>query len=318
MDKPRRLTKPPPQWDSVGGQPRSRSSSSLQRAPSAPTLPRSSMQSKFRFGGGGVGAYGNDGGRSGAGGGHQRLASNPGIFTSSSSSSLDQTATTTPTSTHHQHRPFDARPHDRHSDGAGPNNVSTVPSSQRTSSDTPPPQQNHNHHHHHTSSTSTFSIFPQTNGNSAPKNTLPNPALRRFSDASTALAAPVSNYFDSFRSSGKPSRRAPPPPLQHTALKRMASTASTQQSANGPPSPQRTASGAMSPTKRISDENRPQLGLTRKRSGFSSFMSNVLGSPKRVPVEISKPINPIHLTHVGFDFETGQFTVCAQHALVAI
>lgn len=57
-------------------------------------------------------------------------------------------------------------------------------------------------------------------------------------------------------------------------------------------------------SKRNSDEAK-QPG-TGKKGSFSRFMSGVLGSPKRV--EISGPSNPVHLTHVGFNFDTGEFT----------
>lgn len=59
--------------------------------------------------------------------------------------------------------------------------------------------------------------------------------------------------------------------------------------------------------KRNSDEAKPPPSA--KKGGFSKFVNSVLGSPKRV--EISKPSNPVHLTHVGFNFVTGEFTVCA-------
>lgn len=45
----------------------------------------------------------------------------------------------------------------------------------------------------------------------------------------------------------------------------------------------------------------------KKTNGLSKFMSTVLGSPKRP--HISLPENPVHLTHVGFDAATGQYTV---------
>jgi hypothetical protein len=48
--------------------------------------------------------------------------------------------------------------------------------------------------------------------------------------------------------------------------------------------------------------------MFRKKSGFSNFMNSVLGSPRRI--NISNPENPVHVTHVGYDNETGQFTVC--------
>lgn len=113
-------------------------------------------------------------------------------------------------------------------------------------------------------------------------------------------------------------RRAPPPPLSHSHAEMTTTTARPQlrQSSsftmgekNGPsPSPPKayTSSGTMSP-KRNSDEVKPPPG-GRSRGGFTKFMNNMLGSPKRV--EISHPTNPVHVTHVGFNFVTGEFTVC--------
>lgn len=49
-------------------------------------------------------------------------------------------------------------------------------------------------------------------------------------------------------------------------------------------------------------------GMLRKKSGFSGFMNSLVGSPKK-PL-ISAPENPVHVTHVGYDSNTGQFTVC--------
>lgn len=64
-------------------------------------------------------------------------------------------------------------------------------------------------------------------------------------------------------------------------------------------------SGSTTP-KRYSDEGK-NVAPWKKKSGFSSFMNSVLGSPRNV--KISAPENPVHVTHVGFDNETGQFTV---------
>jgi p21-activated kinase 1 len=48
--------------------------------------------------------------------------------------------------------------------------------------------------------------------------------------------------------------------------------------------------------------------MMRKKSGFSGFMSSIgVGSPRGV--KISAPENPVHVTHVGYDNQTGQFTV---------
>ncbi len=51
--------------------------------------------------------------------------------------------------------------------------------------------------------------------------------------------------------------------------------------------------------------------VLRKKSGFSGFMNSLVGSPKK-PL-ISAPENPVHVTHVGYDSTTGQFTVCPPH-----
>ncbi|OLN85247.1 Serine/threonine-protein kinase MST20 [Colletotrichum chlorophyti] len=67
-----------------------------------------------------------------------------------------------------------------------------------------------------------------------------------------------------------------------------------------------TESSVISP-KRYSDEAKePRMGVLRKKSGFSGFMNSLVGTPKK-PV-ISAPENPVHVTHVGYDSSTGQFT----------
>jgi p21-activated kinase 1 len=66
--------------------------------------------------------------------------------------------------------------------------------------------------------------------------------------------------------------------------------------------------GALS-HKRYSDESKESKipSMLRKKSGFSGFMTSLVGSPKK-PL-ISAPENPVHVTHVGYDSSTGQFTV---------
>ncbi|ROT36249.1 Pkinase-domain-containing protein [Sodiomyces alkalinus F11] len=59
--------------------------------------------------------------------------------------------------------------------------------------------------------------------------------------------------------------------------------------------------------KRYSDEGKDSKpGNIRKKSGFSGFVNSLVGSQKK-PV-ISAPENPVHVTHVGYDSTTGQFT----------
>lgn len=47
-------------------------------------------------------------------------------------------------------------------------------------------------------------------------------------------------------------------------------------------------------------------GGRSKKASFSSFVNNMLGAPRGV--KISAPENPVHVTHVGYDNQTGQFT----------
>ena len=63
-------------------------------------------------------------------------------------------------------------------------------------------------------------------------------------------------------------------------------------------------------SKRYSDDsNGAKVAMAlRKKTGFSNFMNSVLGSPRSI--KISAPENPVHVTHVGYDNKTGQFTVC--------
>jgi p21-activated kinase 1 len=64
--------------------------------------------------------------------------------------------------------------------------------------------------------------------------------------------------------------------------------------------------GAKSPRQRLSDEAKEGKPV-KKKTGFSSFVNNLVGTPKRPA--ISAPENPVHVTHVGYDQETGEFTV---------
>ncbi|PHH68604.1 hypothetical protein CDD80_7405 [Ophiocordyceps camponoti-rufipedis] len=65
--------------------------------------------------------------------------------------------------------------------------------------------------------------------------------------------------------------------------------------------------GHVSTPKRFSDETKdPKPGILRKKSGLSAIVNSLVGSQKK-PI-ISAPENPVHLTHVGYDSATGQFT----------
>lgn len=124
--------------------------------------------------------------------------------------------------------------------------------------------------------------------------------------------------FDSTKASGYQNslRRPAPPPLSHTSpdprmvspqLRQSASFSTADRSIDITPPRSDTS---LTASKRYSDEGK--TAPWRKKSGFSSFVNSVLGSPRTV--KISAPGNPVHVTHVGFDNETGQFTVRRCHA----
>ena len=137
--------------------------------------------------------------------------------------------------------------------------------------------------------------------------------------------------FDSSAYSSTSSRHPQPPPLKHSATDPRMLTPSLRQSASfsngdrGPSggggagpviTPTRSETGsttASSSSKRHSDESgtsasfRKSSRWSTKKKGLPGFIDSVLGSPRKI--EISAPENPIHLTHVGYDNETGQFTV---------
>ncbi|CAZ83304.1 unnamed protein product [Tuber melanosporum] len=248
----RRLTKNPPSTRAPHfvspGLPsaKSWSSGSIQRAPSAPVLPRS--------------AHGK------TTGGHQRTPTSPNpLAFSSSSSSLEQT---NPSPQLKQ-------------DGFRQQGQSDLPI-------------------HH---------FNQLGVSS-------RPVSGRLSEESTSGG---SGFETSSRRNTL--RRPPPPPLAHTNTSEMTTAPSRPQlrqsnsftmgeRTTSPPNPPKSyttgSGGALSP-KRNSDEVRTQAPPSAKsKTGFSKFMNSMLGSPKRV--EISNPSDPVHLTHVGFNFVTGEFT----------
>ncbi|KAI5778182.1 kinase-like domain-containing protein [Geopyxis carbonaria] len=259
-DKPhgRRLTKqPPPSRSGVSPlsvlpgnasssfSPKSRSSGSLQRTPSAPIHPRSTY-----------------GGRpGGTGSGHQRTPTSPNPQTfSTSSSSLDLKFPS---------------PHLQQDLYFGPSSngeATTTPS---------------------------FHTYSGVNS---------RPVSGRLSEESTSgisLSDPTSKR--------NTLRRPPPLPLlggPHNS-EMAASTARPQlRQSNSFTAGDRGQLSKGSPAeilvnpKRNSDEAKPLASA--KKGGFSKFVNSVLGSPKRV--EISGPSNPVHLTHVGFNFVTGEFT----------
>lgn len=100
-------------------------------------------------------------------------------------------------------------------------------------------------------------------------------------------------------SDGQPSRFKKSPRLrQSTSFQQLA------RKMDPPPA------GTRSPRNRYSDDGDGAKARKldgKKKGTFSTFVSNMLGSPRRPT--ISTPTNPMHVTHVSIDNETGEFTV---------
>ncbi|KAK4995673.1 signal transducing kinase of the PAK [Elasticomyces elasticus] len=150
-----------------------------------------------------------------------------------------------------------------------------------------------------------------------PPNELTGPHLDSPAVLSDTHTVPYpANYFNA--PPPAPSRQPPPRPGQlvhsHTTgpgfrLLSPQPRASQSFDAVGRPmeiiTPPRSDSGTGSPRQRYSDDPNGSKAI-KKKSGFSSFMNSLVGSPRRLP--ISAPENPVHITHVGYDQETGEFT----------
>ena len=123
--------------------------------------------------------------------------------------------------------------------------------------------------------------------------------------SSTLNSTKASGYQNSLRRPGPPSlsQTAVEPKMMSPQLRQSASFSAVDHSPDIAPPRSDTS---LSASKRYSDEGK-SLAPRRKKNGFSSFVSSVLGSPRNM--KISAPGNPVHVTHVGVDSETGQFTV---------
>ncbi|KAL2280798.1 hypothetical protein FJTKL_12303 [Diaporthe vaccinii] len=101
-----------------------------------------------------------------------------------------------------------------------------------------------------------------------------------------------------------PDPRVPGPTLDQSASFSAAPDIMAAEKSQGAKVPESQLNGP----KRFSDEAKePKMpSVLRKKSGFTGFMTSLVGSPKK-PL-ISAPENPVHVTHVGYDSSTGQFT----------
>lgn len=128
----------------------------------------------------------------------------------------------------------------------------------------------------------------------------------------------ILNRIEAIKSPVSPQRPSIPHPSHTTSDARPARlslaqpasfSAATDKMAAEKAHASRASDNQLSQSKRFSDESKePKMAsVLRKKSGFSGFMTSLVGSPKKPT--ISAPENPVHVTHVGYDSSTGQFTV---------
>lgn len=135
----------------------------------------------------------------------------------------------------------------------------------------------------------------------------------------------ILNHFNSAKSGGYRSsiRKPPPPPLVHSQtnpdsrvlsppLQHSASfSAGDTMATIAEKSVPRIGENQLITPKRYSDETKePKPSVLRKQSGLKSMLGSMGLMSPRGP-KISAPENPVHVTHVGYDKNTGAFTVCA-------
>ena len=151
----------------------------------------------------------------------------------------------------------------------------------------------------------------------------PTAALNEKTSEDSLIGAPfdgsgILNHIDSTKATGYQNslRRPPPPPLAYTNLPQSMSpplrqsasfSAGDRMNEKAPP---RISENQLITPKRYSDESskEPKPGVTRKQSGLKSIFGSMGLMSPRGP-KISAPENPVHVTHVGYDNQTGQFTV---------
>ncbi|KAJ6261351.1 Serine/threonine-protein kinase [Drechslerella dactyloides] len=183
------------------------------------------------------------------------------------------------------------------------------------------PSNSHRHHHknHHHSSRETkrHTLQPKSTARSFTQPTANAPYHGSSANSSAHPHSLNNNSLQHTSDPSIPSLTSGSSTLTDGSLGMTTSNSSqhSKQSKRGsrsrPPSPDLTGkmavgTGAGSP-KRLSDETKGSANpLIKKKGGLSGFFG--FGDKPLKKVEISQPSNPVHVTHVGYDFETGEFT----------
>ncbi|KAG9242796.1 BcSTE20, mitogen-activated protein kinase [Calycina marina] len=119
----------------------------------------------------------------------------------------------------------------------------------------------------------------------------------------------ILGHMDSTKASGYQNslRRPPPPPLSNTSPQLQSVSSFSPGDRMEKVTPRISENQLITP-KRYSDETKESKpGVTRKQSGLKSMLGSMGLISPRGP-KISAPENPVHVTHVGYDNTTGQFT----------
>lgn len=199
--------------------------------------------------------------------------------------------------------------HSGHGLGAPSASTSTsaAPSGLRRSPSLTPVHEQQQFHHHY------------AGPGSHPASASASPSFAHLPPSSVGAPFNASVLEEALHASAATGPRRPSPPqhsytythdqpskLKPPTLRQSASFTALARKMDTPPS------GTKSPrTNRYSDEGdaakKRLSGGGKKKGTFSSFMSNLVSSPRRPT--ISTPTNPMHVTHVSIDNETGEFTV---------
>ncbi|KAK3998353.1 putative Serine/threonine-protein kinase [Cladorrhinum sp. PSN332] len=146
----------------------------------------------------------------------------------------------------------------------------------------------------------TYNSESNHNNNTSNTSTNSNNSSSSHNKNNKAAALPPLSHASAHKT--RAMGHSPPPALRQSSSFSTTETHVMNEKANS----SKTDSGPVG--KRHSDETKESKmpSVLRKKSGFSGFMTSLVGSPKK-PL-ISAPENPVHVTHVGYDSTTGQFT----------
>lgn len=146
---------------------------------------------------------------------------------------------------------------------------------------------------------------PKTNLDTDPFAATSSPMAAGTAPPPRPSRANTANLTDLFPTQGNLSRHRLSDPVMspHTPNHSHSDSPEPQ---NIPPLPPIPDTPSVPPQTASGIRSRSGTTATKSKKGMFNFMSDLLNSSKRL--EISTPYDPVHLTHVGFNSSTGEFT----------